>query len=89
MINEIISVYIVFKLYTWHFYLIYTQLNMWINTHKTSTNKVLALTYCNGCDLCLIPDAVMKWKAGLGKKEIESLIAETLKHAPAHIETVL
>ncbi len=33
----------------------------------------------------LIPDAVMKWKDGLGEKEIESLIGETLKHAPAHI----
>lgn len=52
---------------------------------KTSMNNVLVLTYCNGCDLCLIPDAVMKCKAGLGEKEIESLVAETLKHAPAHI----
>lgn len=40
---------------------------------------------CNGCHFCLIPDAVMKYKAGLGEKEIESLMAETLKHAPAHI----
>lgn len=25
----------------------------------------------------------MKWKAGLGEKEVEILIGETLKHAPA------
>ena len=35
------------------------------------------------CVVCPIAEAVMKWKAGLGDKEVEILIGETLKHAPA------
>lgn len=41
-----------------------------------------------GTVLCMtIKQAVMKWRPGLGEKEIEVLIAETLKHAPSvHIK---
>lgn len=51
-----------------------------MHEQSSGTYTVMAVT-----SVYLIPDAVMKWKAGLGEKEIESLIAETLKHAPAHI----
>ena len=42
-----------------------------------------------GCVVCPIAKAVMKWKAGLGEKEIEMLIGETLKHAPAQTIKVI
>lgn len=35
--------------------------------------------------LC-IAEAIIKCKAGVGEKEVECLIAETLKHAPAHVK---
>lgn len=35
--------------------------------------------------LC-IAEAIIKCKAGVGEKEVECLIAETLKHAPAQVK---
>ncbi|XP_042570228.1 uncharacterized protein LOC122135350 [Cyprinus carpio] len=57
--------------------------NVWSHYSLHGKRKKLALINKTICKV--ITHAVMKWKAGLGEKEIESLIAETLKHAPAHI----
>ncbi|XP_048019546.1 uncharacterized protein LOC125250810 isoform X2 [Megalobrama amblycephala] len=57
--------------------------NVWCHYSLHGKRKKLALIKTTTCKV--ITHAVMKYKAGLGEKEIESLMAETLKHAPAHI----